>query len=365
MKIAPIMRAFRGDGRFDVRLIHTGQHYDVAMNDVFFRELDIPAPDINLEVGSGTNTEQTARIMLGLEPVLAARRPDMLLVVGDVNSTMAAALVASKLLIPVTHVEAGLRSRDRTMPEEINRLVTDRLSDLLLTTEREAAENLALEGILPSQIQFVGNVMIDTLHASLARARPVAETLTQNGASPAFLTAAHAGFGFVTLHRPSNVDDPETLRGLIGALADVARELPLVFAVHPRTTATIAAHGLAETLAAARILTTPPLSYLQAVGLMRSAKIAITDSGGVQEETTALGVPCITVRENTERPITVTEGTNALIGNSPDRLRAAVREVLTNGGKSGRVPEKWDGKAALRVVEHVAAFIERRQPGSA
>lgn len=359
VKIAPIMRAFLADGRFRVRLVHTGQHYDAAMNDVFFQELAIPAPDINLEVGSGSNTEQTARIMLGLEGVLIADRPDMLVVVGDVNSTMAAALVAAKLLIPVTHVEAGLRSRDRTMPEEINRLVTDRLSDLLLTTEREAEDNLLKEGIASCQIAFVGNVMIDTLHASLERAHPVRQTLMEQGADEAFLAAAARGFGFVTLHRPSNVDDPGTLRGLMRALSDISSELPLVFAVHPRTRATIQAHALGEMLAAARILTTPPLTYLQAIGLMREARLAITDSGGVQEETTALGVPCITVRENTERPITVAEGTNALVGSSPDRLREAAREVLATGGKRGRVPEKWDGKAALRVVEHVAQFLQR------
>ena len=358
VKIAPIMHAFLGDARFRVRLIHTGQHYDAAMNEVFFQELAIPAPDINLEVGSGTNTQQTARIMLGLEGVLLADEPDMLVVVGDVNSTMAAALVAAKLLIPVTHVEAGLRSRDRTMPEEINRLVTDRLSDLLLTTEREAAGNLIAEGIAPAQIKLVGNVMIDTLHASLARARPVAETLREHAASDGFLAAAKQGYGFVTLHRPSNVDDPRTLRGIIEALAEISAELPLVFAIHPRTRATIAANGLGPVIAAARILTTPPLSYLQALGLMREARIAITDSGGVQEETTALGVPCLTVRENTERPITVDEGTNALVGNAPDRLRAAVREVLAGGGKRGRIPEMWDGKAAVRVVEHVAAFLQ-------
>ncbi len=360
VKIAPIMRALRSDGRFDVRLIHTGQHYDVAMNDVFFQELAIPAPDINLEVGSGTNTEQTARIMLGLEGVLAADRPDMLVVVGDVNSTLAAALVAAKLLVAVTHVEAGLRSGDRTMPEEINRLVTDRLSDLLLTTEREAEVNLIREGIAPGQIAFVGNVMIDSLRASLERARPVRETLVAHGASAAFLDAVQEGYGFVTLHRPSNVDDPATLGGILAALSDISRDLALVFAVHPRTRATIAANGLSTLIEGGRILATPPLSYLQAVGLMREAKLAITDSGGVQEETTALGVPCITVRDNTEGPITVSEGTNALVGSAPERIRAAAGEIARSGGKRGRVPEMWDGKAALRVVEHVAAFLMRR-----
>lgn len=357
VKIAPIMRAFRDDGRFRVRLIHTGQHYDIAMNEVFFQELAIPAPNVNLEVGSGSNTEQTARIMLGLEGVLAADRPDMLIVVGDVNSTMAAALVAAKLLIPVTHVEAGLRSGDRSMPEEINRLVTDRLSDLLLTTEREAAANLLREGVAADRIAFVGNVMIDSLLASLERARPAAETMSVHGASPDFVQAAAAGFGFVTLHRPSNVDDPKVLGGLLEVLAEISCRIPLVFAVHPRTRAAIEAAGLGAWLDSAGILATPPLSYLQTAGLMREARLAITDSGGVQEETTALGVPCITVRDNTERPITIAEGTNALAGASPGRLRSAVDEVLTTGGKRGRVPEMWDGKAAQRIVHHVAAFL--------
>ena len=357
VKIAPIMRAFRDDGRFRVRLIHTGQHYDIAMNEVFFQELAIPAPNVNLEVGSGSNTEQTARIMLGLEGVLAADRPDMLIVVGDVNSTMAAALVAAKLLIPVTHVEAGLRSGDRSMPEEINRLVTDRLSDLLLTTEREAAANLLREGVPADRIAFVGNVMIDSLLASLERARPAAETMSVHGASPDFVQAAAAGFGFVTLHRPSNVDDPKVLGGLLEVLAEISCRIPLVFAVHPRTRAAIEAAGLGAWLDSAGILVTPPLSYLQAAGLMRKARLAITDSGGVQEETTALGVPCITVRDNTERPITIADGTNMLAGNAPGRLRSAVEEVLTTGGKVGRVPEMWDGKAAQRIVHHVAAFL--------
>jgi UDP-N-acetylglucosamine 2-epimerase (non-hydrolysing) len=360
VKIAPIMRAFLADGRFRVRLIHTGQHYDAAMNDVFFAELAIPAPDVNLEVGSGSSTEQTARIMMGLEGVLLRDLPAMLIVVGDVNSTMAAALVASKLLIPITHVEAGLRSGDRTMPEEINRLVTDRLSDLLLTTEREAEGNLLEEGIAPDRIAFVGNVMIDTLHASLARARAADETLRERGAGAAFLqAAAKDGFGFVTLHRPSNVDEPRVLHGLMEALRDIADRLPLVFAVHPRTRATIEKHDLASLIEVPRILATPPLSYLEVIGVMRQARLAITDSGGVQEETTALGVPCITVRANTERPITVSEGTNVLVGNAPEALKTAAAEVLATGGKRGRVPEKWDGRAAIRVVDHVAAFLQR------
>jgi UDP-N-acetylglucosamine 2-epimerase (non-hydrolysing) len=360
VKIAPIMRALKARGTFAVRLIHTGQHYDIAMNAVFFEELGILEPDINLEVGSDSNTGQTARIMLGLEQVFTQNRPDMVVVVGDVNSTLAAALVAAKLLIPVAHVEAGLRSNDRAMPEEINRLVTDRLSDVLLTTEREAEQNLLLEGAAPGQIYFAGNVMIDTLHACLNRAVSAQETMAANGASSAFLAVARAGFGFVTLHRPSNVDDPAKLSGLLGALADVSHDLPLVFAMHPRTKAIIAANRLEGIAEGGQILTTPPLSYLKSLGLMREARLAITDSGGVQEETTALGVPCLTVRENTERPITISEGTNTLTGTSPDALRSAVWEVLASGGKRGRVPEFWDGRAAERIAGHLHGFLRGR-----
>jgi UDP-N-acetylglucosamine 2-epimerase (non-hydrolysing) len=298
--------------------------------------------------------------MLGLEQVFTQSRPDMVVVVGDVNSTLAAALVAAKLLIPVAHVEAGLRSNDRAMPEEINRLVTDRLSDVLLTTERGAEQNLFLEGAAPGQIYFAGNVMIDTLHACLGRAVSAQETMAANGASSEFLAAARAGFGFVTLHRPSNVDDPAKLSGLLGALADVSHDLPLVFAMHPRTKAIIAANRLEGIAEGGQILATPPLSYLKSLGLMREARLAITDSGGVQEETTALGVPCLTVRENTERPITISEGTNTLTGTSPDALRSAVWEVLASGGKRGRIPECWDGKAAERIAGHLDSFLLSR-----
>lgn len=363
MKIAPILRAFEVTGWCRVRLIHTGQHYDEAMNVVFFNELGIRNPDINLEIGSGTNTEQTARIMLGLEPVLQADRPDMVLVVGDVNSTVAAALVAAKLQIPIAHVEAGLRSSDRTMPEEINRLVTDRLSDLLLTTERDAVEQLMREGVLANQIHFVGNVMIDTLLGNLPRARPARETITNYSKSNAFSVPVSDGYGFVTLHRPSNVDDPEKLTGLIGALAEISEDLPLVFAMHPRTRARIEASGLSDMIPTTRILVTPPLSYLEMIGLMKDAHLAITDSGGVQEETTALGVPCLTVRDNTERPITISEGTNTLVGSDPGSLVPAARAALFSCAKRGRIPELWDGRAAERIVEHVIAFLDQRKGG--
>jgi UDP-N-acetylglucosamine 2-epimerase (non-hydrolysing) len=360
VKIAPILRALEARGTFESRLIHTGQHYDVAMNAVFFEELAIPEPDMNLETGSGSHASQTAHIMLALEKVFTARRPDMIVVVGDVNSTLAAALVAAKLSIPLAHVEAGLRSSDRTMPEEINRLVTDRLADLLLTTERNAAKNLLREGANPDNIKFVGNVMIDSLYASLERAVPAQATMLENGAESEFLSAACSAFGFVTLHRPSNVDDIGTLSGLFRALADISRGLPLIFAMHPRTKAAAVAHGLAETLQGAQILVTPALSYLRALGLIKEAKLVITDSGGVQEETTALGIPCLTVRENTERPITLSAGTNTLIGASPEALRRAAWEVIKTGGKRGRAPEFWDGNAAVRIVIHLENFLRSR-----
>lgn len=362
VKIAPIMRALARREGLMARLIHTGQHYDFVMNAVFFQELGIPAPDINLEIGSGSGTEQTARIMLALEPVFEAARPDLLMVVGDVNSTVAATLVAAKLGIPVAHVEAGLRSFDRSMPEEINRLVTDRLSDLLFATEKAALENLARENVPLEQVALVGNVMIDSLFACLERAAPPQETFGEIGASPAFLNAAaEKGFGFVTLHRPSNVDDPETLGAMLKALAGISADLPLVFPIHPRTRAVIAKSGLGGLIATDHIVTAPPLSYLRAIGLMRAARLVITDSGGVQEETTALGVPCLTARENTERPITIEEGTNTLIGADPAALTQAVRDILANGGKAGRVPPLWDGKAAERIAEAAHAFLVSRR----
>ena len=358
VKIAPIMRALNLREGLEPRLIHTGQHYDVAMNAVFFEELAIPAPDINLEIGSGSNTEQTARMMMALEPVFSQKRPDLVLVVGDVNSTLAAALVAAKFNIPIAHVEAGLRSFDRTMPEEINRLVTDRLSDLLLTTERSATDNLLREGVVADRIHFVGNVMIDTLLHCVHRAVPAEATFEEMGARRDFICAAKkGGFAFVTLHRPSNVDDPKNLKALIDAMAELSQDVCLVFAMHPRTKAVISSAGLQDTLDAKTVLVTPPLSYLRALGLMREATLVITDSGGVQEETTALAVPCLTVRDNTERPTTIDQGTNTLVGRSPAALLTAARDILTTGGKTGRIPELWDGKAATRIADLILTFL--------
>lgn len=357
VKIAPIIRAFQKRNGFITRLIHTGQHYDVAMNQVFFTELGIPQPDVNLEVGSGTCAAQTARIMLGLEPVFKHQRPDLVVVVGDVNSTAAATYVAAQLRIPVAHVEAGLRSFDRTMPEEVNRLVTDRLADLLLATERSAVSNLIREGIAPDRIKFVGNVMIDTLHHCLDRAMAANETLGAMGAPPELVASAARGFGLVTMHRPSNVDDPRQLQGLLAAFREIAQTITLVLPLHPRTRARLSSAGLADMLRHERILVTPPLSYLRMLGLMREAKFAITDSGGVQEETTALGIPCLTIRDTTERPATLSEGSNTLVGTSPSALARAVKVVLESRGKHGSIPELWDGHAADRIAAEIDAFL--------
>ncbi|MEQ8800936.1 non-hydrolyzing UDP-N-acetylglucosamine 2-epimerase [Haliea sp.] len=347
MKIAPIMRALNAPGSgLSASLVHTGQHYDAAMKHAFFEQLHIPEPDVDLEVGSGSHAVQTAQIMLKFEPVLDERKPAAILVVGDVNSTIACALVAVKKGIPVIHVEAGLRSGDRGMPEEINRILTDQLSDLLFTTEASAAANLQREGIGPEKVYFVGNVMIDTLRYNLASATPAAATLKAAGAAPAF----DSGFGLLTLHRPSNVDDPVVLRRLLQELAEISRETPLVFPVHPRTRSRISAAGLDDLLEAANILTLPPLGYLEMLGLMREARLVLTDSGGIQEESTALGVPCITLRESTERPITVAEGTNTVVGTDPATIRRAWQDIVNGGGKAGRQPEHWDGRAAERIA---------------
>lgn len=366
VKIAPIVKALQARPECDARLIHTGQHYDFSMDRVFFEELRIPEPDVNLKVGSGTGAELVARVMLALQPLLVEARPDLMIVVGDVNSTVAAALTASYLKIPVAHVEAGLRSFDRDMPEEINRLVVDQVSDLHFVTEPDAVANLTAERIAPERVKLVGNVMIDTLYTCLERAMPVADYLSEVGAPPAFRSALAAkGFGFATLHRPSNVDDPVSLAGLVDALVRLSADLPIVFAIHPRTRANLVKFGLAERLTSPQMLVSDPLSYLRSLGLMREARVVITDSGGVQEETTALGVPCITVRENTERPATIEEGTNTLVGANPAAVEAAVAEVLRTGGKRGRVPKLWDGRAAERIVEEAIAFLDARRAGVA
>lgn len=357
MKIAPIMRAFgRPDSGIRARLLHTGQHYDEEMKKSFFDQLGIPEPDVDLGVGSGSHAEQTAEIMKRFEPELDSWQPDAILVVGDVNSTIACALVASKKGIKVIHVEAGLRSYDREMPEEINRVLTDQISDMLFTTERDAEDNLVREGIDSGRVRFVGNVMIDTLMMNREQAVPARETLAGVDEHDWFGDAA-TGYALVTLHRPSNVDDPAVLQRLLDTLVEISRRLPIVFPVHPRTRDRIDAAGLRRQLQQGRIATLPPLGYKELLGLMESATVVLTDSGGIQEETTALGVPCITLRENTERPVTVTEGTNTIVGSDPGKIMRAFDEVMANGGKRGRVPELWDGHAAERIASEIRRWL--------
>lgn len=359
MKIAPVMSALAAQPHpVPARLLHTGQHYDAQMKDAFFTQLGIPEPDIDLGVGSSSHAVQTAEIMLRFEPVLDTERPAAVLVVGDVNSTIACALVAAKKGVPVIHVEAGLRSYDRSMPEEINRVLTDQISDLLFITERSAQQNLQREGIDARRIHFVGNVMIDTLLGHLPRAVPAELTLAR-APDPAVFRQNPPGYALVTLHRPSNVDDPAVLTRLLETLRRISDRLPVVFPVHPRTSARIAGAGLEALVNTPRILRLPPLGYLEMLGLMAKARVVLTDSGGIQEETTALGVPCITLRENTERPITVEQGTNTITGIDPARIEAAVDNVLTTGGKGGRVPELWDGRAALRIKAVLQEWLGR------
>lgn len=357
MKMAPLLRAFaKHEGLPGVVLVHTGQHYDVAMNERLFADLELPAPDINLEVGSATHAVQTAEIMRRFEPVVDELKPSCVIVVGDVNSTLACSLVASKKRTPVAHVEAGLRSYDREMPEEINRVLTDQIADILYTTEREAAANLAREGIDAARVQFVGNVMIDSLLQHRARALAPAETLARAGADAAIAESA-AGFGVVTLHRPSNVDSLDALAEALAVLCDVAARLPLVWPVHPRAAANIERFGFAPMLASARITMLEPQGYLEMLGLLANARLVLTDSGGIQEESTALSVPCLTMRENTERPITVTEGTNTLVGRDRAQAVECVDEILRSGGKRGRVPPLWDGHAAARIAAHLQEWL--------
>jgi len=338
-----------------VRLLHTGQHYDAAMKKSFFDQLNIPEPDIDLGVGSGSHAVQTADIMKRFEPVLDKMQPDAVLVVGDVNSTIACALVAVKKSIPVIHVEAGLRSGDRGMPEEINRILTDQISDLLFTTEETAEPNLTREGISAKRIHFAGNVMIDTLLFNLDRCIPAAKTLEELCGSQVNLSK---GYGLVTLHRPSNVDDPEVLERLINVLSQVSKDIPLIFPVHPRTQQKIAEAGLQSLISNSQFYCLPPLGYLEMLGMMKDARLVLTDSGGIQEETTALGIPCITLRESTERPITVEQGTNTIVGSDPEKILASVSSILGGGGKSGRVPDLWDGKAAERIAQVISTWVK-------
>jgi UDP-N-acetylglucosamine 2-epimerase (non-hydrolysing) len=364
MKMAPLLRAFRREERLpQAVLVHTGQHYDFALNDRLFADLGLPPPDINLEVGSGSHAVQTAEVMKRFEPVLLRYQPCCVIVVGDVNSTLACTLVAAKLGVAVVHVEAGLRSFDRSMPEEINRLVTDQIADLLYTTERSAHANLEREGVAAERVHFAGNLMIDSLHAALKKAVPPLVTLAHAGEAAAGLTTA-PGFGVVTMHRPANVDEPQSLAELLDILRLVSARLPLIWPIHPRTRANIDRLGLAGRIFGSPVFCLPPQGYLEMVGLLSNARFVLTDSGGVQEETTALGVPCLTMRPNTERPITVEQGTNTLVPRDAGVVLGLVDEILSGGGKRGRVPEYWDGQSARRIAEHLAGWLSKR-PASA
>ncbi len=347
MKVAPIGRALEARG-IPFRLLHTGQHFDATMSEVFFRDLGLPKPANTLTSGGGSHAEQTAAVLVGAEKDFLAARPALVVVVGDVTSTIAAALSAAKLGIPVAHVEAGLRSRDWTMPEEINRVLTDQLADLLLIPSHDATPNLLREGVPPERIVFVGNVMIDSLHWALKTPTDVLGRLALR----------RGEFAVATLHRPANVDSRDALAATFDALETIGRRLPILFPVHPRTTARAKALGLAERLGSlVGVRCIEPVGYNDFVTLMANAKLVATDSGGIQEETTALGVPCLTMREGTERPITVSEGTNEIVGLDLGKIAAGVDAVLAGKGKQGRIPEGWDGKAGERIAEALRRFL--------
>jgi UDP-N-acetylglucosamine 2-epimerase (non-hydrolysing) len=352
MKIAPIARALRRDGRLEFRLVHTGQHHDRDMNDVFFEELGIPQPDVRLGCGGGSHAEQTAKIMVAYEALCRGARPDAVLVVGDVNSTLACSIVAKKLGIPVAHVEAGLRSGDLAMPEEINRLVTDAISDWFFVTETSGVEHLRREGKPMERVHEVGNVMVDNL---LYQATQLENTDTTRFETHD-IKKRHAAYGVVTLHRPSNVDDAESLHRVGRALRTISEELPLVFPVHPRTRGSLEKYAVEL---GPRVTLIGPQPYMPFLHLWKDAAVVLTDSGGLQEETTALGVPCVTIRENTERPVTVEEGTNVLAGTEPQSVIAAARSAIAGRSPKGRRPALWDGRAAERIVGILARELEQ------
>jgi UDP-N-acetylglucosamine 2-epimerase (non-hydrolysing) len=348
MKIAPLCHALNKSGWAEPVVVHTGQHYDLNMSDAFFQDLMLPEPQHHLGVGSGTHAEQTGKVMIAYEALLMRQRPDLVVVVGDVNSTIAATLAAVKLGIRTAHLEAGLRSFDRSMPEEINRILTDSIADILWTPSPDGDENLLREGVAPKKIERVGNIMIDSLEMMRPR--------IESGNAFERFGLRSGGYGVVTLHRPSNVDDPGTLSGLCSALKRIAAELPLVFPVHPRTLKNLEKEGLyAQLTQTAGIHLSPPLSYVPFMNLVFNCRLAVTDSGGIQEETTYLGIPCLTLRPNTERPITVTHGTNRLV--KADSLEIAVRQALAADGKRFSAPDLWDGQTALRVVGSMSRFL--------
>lgn len=349
MKAAPIFAEMkRRQDEFLPKLVHTGQHYDAGMSDAFFNDLELPEPDHYLGVGSASHAVQTANIMTAFEPIVIDEKPDWVIIVGDVNSTVACALVCSKLGAKVAHVEAGLRSFDRTMPEEINRVLTDSISDLLLTTEEDAKVNLLREGISEDKIRFVGNVMIDSLFANLERANE--SDIRER------LNVTENEYAVLTLHRPSNVDDAATLEGLIDAFIDIVAKIPVIFPAHPRTKAKIVESGLIKKINKSGIHLVEPLGYLDFLRLYSGARFVMTDSGGLQEETTALGIPCLTIRENTERPITISMGTNILVGIDPEKIREIAFQTISIPRKGAKIPPLWDGKAAERICDELLGF---------
>ncbi len=351
MKIAPIHREMqRRENEFLPLIVHTGQHYDAAMSDSFFEDLGIPAPDFHLEIGSASHAVQTAKIMMAFEPVVLQEKPDWVLVVGDVNSTIACALVCSKLGIKVAHVEAGLRSGDLTMPEEINRLLTDRISDLLLTPSPDGDENLLKEGISEDRIKLVGNVMIDSLFYSLEKSK--------NSKVREDLNLTEKEYAVLTLHRPSNVDEKETFAGILEALTEISSKIPIIFPAHPRTRSRISEFGFEDLIENSNIKLIEPLGYLDFLRLYSGARLVLTDSGGLQEETTALSIPCLTLRENTERPITIELGTNELVGINPEKIKESAFQVLENAAKKdAKIPPFWDGKTAERICDALYQWI--------
>lgn len=358
MKIAPLYHALCHQDWAEPWIVHTGQHYDLNMSDAFFQDLGLPEPHVHLGVGSGTHAEQTGRVMMAYEKVLMEKRPELVVVVGDVNSTLACSIVAAKLCIPLAHVEAGLRSFDRTMPEEINRIVTDSLSDFLFTTCEDANENLKQEGVPEERIYFVGNVMIDTLIKYKAKAEVEAN-----------IKVDEKDYALLTLHRPSNVDDSKIFRNILEALQGVSKKIPIIFPAHPRTQKQIKSFGYEKyfnfiKLNVVNSINTKnsinlinPLAYLEFLNLMANAKFVLTDSGGIQEETTILDIPCLTLRENTERPITIKEGTNVLVGTDKHKIITESLNILNDSGKSGKIPKLWDGQAARRVVQSTKQFL--------
>jgi len=355
MKLAPVVSALNRFPQIKIRIVHTGQHYDNGMNEVFFKELEIPEPAINLGVGSGTHGFQTARILERYESLLMETpKPQMVIVFGDVNSTVACALAAVKLLIPVAHVEAGLRSFDRTMPEEINRVLTDAISTIHFVSEPSGIENLKREGITGENVRFVGNVMIDTLTKNLEKAKKLK--------MPDKLGLIPQNYGYITIHRPSNVDDTSTLIRLLETLQSISKQIKLVFPMHPRTKLAIERIQFKFPSESEKsIITLPPLPYIESLGLISSAKFVMTDSGGIQEETTFLGIPCITLRKNTERPVTVELGTNKLVGNDPEKINKAVNDIINGNWKTAQSIPLWDGKASERIAEYIFEWLKNQK----